>query len=40
MKTGLNLVLIPLAFGVAGYYGTNQALKKVTKILKKDFYKY
>ena len=28
--------MIPLAFGVAGYYGANQALRKVTRTLKKN----
>ena len=36
MKYGLNLVLIPPDFGVDGYYGIYQPLKKVIKILKKD----
>ena len=36
MKTGLNQVLIPPDFGVDGYYGIYQPLKKVIKILKKD----
>ncbi len=41
MKIGLNQVLpvnLPqLGFGVIGYHGISQALKKVMKILKNDF---
>ena len=33
--TGLNLVQILPDFGVLGYYGINNALKKVMKILQK-----
>jgi hypothetical protein len=36
MNIGLNPVLIPFDFGVHGYYGTNQPLKKDMKILKKQ----
>jgi len=37
MKSGVNRVLILPDFGVGGYYGINQRLKKVMKTLKKDF---
>jgi len=40
MKIGQNQELILPASGLVGYYGINQQLKKVMKILKKDFYKF
>ncbi len=39
LRIGPNPVLILLDFGVIGYYGIKQALKKVMKILKNDFCK-
>ena len=39
IKSGLNLVSTPPDFGAIGYYGINQVLKKVMKILKNDFCK-
>jgi hypothetical protein len=39
LNFGINQVLIRLHFGVAFCFGTNQALKKVMRILKKDFYR-
>ena len=36
MKIGLNQVLIPPDFGVDGYYGIYQPLKKVIMTLKED----
>ncbi len=38
-KIGVNLGYIPLEFGVGGYYGANQQLKKVMRTLKDGFYK-
>ncbi len=38
LNFGINLELIPPVFGLYFCFGINQALKKVMRILKKDFY--
>ncbi len=39
LNFGINPVLIRLVFGIYICFGINQALNKVMKILKNDFYK-